>query len=122
MSADALKALTEAHAACRTVVFADMTTRMVLLSESRTVLHREAQQALALRGGRLLSAMDGDAPDPETAWDIAYSIGPDEIAVFLRVPDAPSDALCCLCAPDIDLDAFATDARSCLNRLAGVEG
>lgn len=122
MSADSLKALSDSHAACRTVVFADLTTRMVLLSESRTVLHREAQQALAMRGGRLLSVMDGDVPDPETAWDTAYSIGPDEIAIFLRVPDAPTDALCCLCAPDIDLESFAADARGCLNRLVGVGG
>ena len=118
MSASALTALTESHAACRTALFADLTTSMVLLSESRSRIHREAQQALALRGARLLSALDEAIPETDTA----ISVSADEIAVFLRVADAPSDALCCLCGPDIDLESFAADARSCLNALAGVSG
>ncbi|TFL20207.1 hypothetical protein [Jannaschia formosa] len=118
MSADALKVLTESHAACRAALFADLATSMVLLVESRATMHREAQQELALRGGELLSVMDRSAPDT----DLAVSVTVDEVAVFLRVPDAPTDVLCCLCAPEVDLGAFAADARACLNALAGAAG
>lgn len=122
MSSDVLKSLTEAHPGCRTVVFADLSTRMVLVSESRRPLHREALQALALRGRALLTAVDSDPIDPETACDAAFAVHADELAVFLRVPGAPGDALCCLCDPDIALDAFVADARGCLDALAGVPG
>jgi hypothetical protein len=119
MSADALKMLIEGHPALRAVAFADLSTRMVLISESRTPMLREAFQALCLRGGALLSAVDSDPIDPATACDTALVVEDEDIGVFLRVPGAPSDALCCLCEPTIEIDGFLADARDCLDRLAG---
>jgi hypothetical protein len=115
MSADSLKSLIEDHPALRAVVFADLSTRMVLVSESRVQMLREALQALCQRAAETLTAVDSDPLDPETACDAAISLREDGLGVFLRVPGAPNDALCCVCEPTIDLDAFLEDARACLD-------
>jgi hypothetical protein len=119
MSADALKTLIEGHPALRAVAFADLSTNMVLLSESRAPMLREAFQSLCASGGALLSAVDAEPPDPETACDAALSVQAEQLDIFLRVPGAPDDALCCICEPTIDVDAFLADARACLDRLVG---
>lgn len=119
MSADALKSLVESYPALRAVAFADLSTRMVLVSESRTPMLREAFQALCLHGGALLTAVDSDPIDPDTACDAAISVDTEGMSVFLRVPGAPDDALCCLCDPTVEVDAFLADARACLTQLAG---
>jgi hypothetical protein len=80
---------------------------------------REAFQEMCLRGGALLTAVDSDPIDPQTACDAALSVQQEELGIFLRVPGAPSDALCCLCDPTVDVDAFLEDARACLDKLVG---
>lgn len=119
MSAERLKSFTHNHPACRTAVFADLAMSMALLAESRDPMHREAVQDLCAQGGMLLTVVDGETYDADQACDTAIAMDGDRLAVFLRVPDAPNDALCCLCDPDMDLDAFLPAARDCLTQLAG---
>lgn len=117
MASEILQDLTAQHAGCRTVVFADLAQPMVLLSESRSPVHRERLQSLCLEGQSLLTAVDEGEIDPTTCCDTVLSANPDGLAVFLRLPDAPSDALCCLCDAHVDIASFLPAARACLEKL-----
>lgn len=118
MAAHILKAFAEAQRSCRLAVYADLSVPMVLLSEARDAAHRETLQALCVEGQAVLTAAD----ETSLRSDTAIALVGDRLAVFLRMPLAPNDALCCLCDHGTDLGAFVVAARACLNQLAGGSG
>ena len=118
MAAEILKAFTESQRGCRLAVYADLSVPMALISQSREPAHRETLQALCAEGRAVLTACDDDATDIPTP-DAAVAFAADRLAIFLRAPVSPNDALCCLCDPDLDIDAFLPAARACLGRLTG---
>ena len=120
MIAEKLKELAEAHPACRLTVYADLSVPMALLSQAATPAPRERLQALCSEGADVLRAVDGgEPPDPDTLSDTAIAARGGDLAVFLRHPAAPDEALCCLCETTLDMAAFLPDARACLEAIAG---
>lgn len=111
---DALKAKFEG---CETLAFADLSTQMILVTNTDTSYRREAldslcsEAVLALGNGKKASL--GDTP-PVTAFVATKS----QLRIFLRAPDEPTDALCCVCTPGVDVAAFLDDARPCLERIS----
>ncbi|MFU8824962.1 hypothetical protein [Yoonia sp.] len=109
--------LQDQHPACETLAFADLSTRMVLVSNTTTPLTREGLDALCAEAAMTFGPDDkpalGNTPS-ETV--IIATAG--QIRIYLRTIAAPQDALCCVCAPDVDMAAFVSDARACLKKIS----
>ncbi|SFJ88998.1 hypothetical protein [Jannaschia pohangensis] len=118
MVAELLDGLTARHGACRVVAYADLSSRMVLVTNSAASTPREALNALCKEAAAALQ--DNPLTPPETC-DVAITTAPDRVQVFLRLPTEDSEALCCICDPHLDLSAFVEEARDCLVRIAAPE-
>lgn len=117
MVVDDLDALQNKFDGCETIAFADLSTQMILVTNSSTEYRREtldqlcAEAALTL-GGRnkpMLGDQSGNA---------AFVTTKSQLRIFLRASQEPSDVLCCVCAPDTEIDAFLADARACLEKIS----
>ncbi len=119
MVAKLLDALTVRFGACRIAAYADLSSNMVLVTNSGVTAPRETLNALCREAAATLAA--AALPDPSEC-DVAVTIAGRYTGVFLRLPEEPSDALCCLCDDLIDLASFVPEARACLRALAGPAG
>lgn len=116
MVVDELDALREKFDSCETLAFSDLSTQMILVTDSTSNLRREALDRLCAEAALLLGAR-GTASlgaHPSTCATIA---NPHAVRIFLRTSEEPNDALCCVCAPTVDVDAFLNEAKACLNRI-----
>lgn len=118
MVAELLDGLTARHGACRVVAYADLSARMVLVTNSAAATPREALNALCKQAATALQ--DNPLTPPETC-DVAIMTTPDQVQIFLRLPTEANEALCCICDPNLDLPAFVEEARDCLVRIAAPE-
>ena len=107
---------------CALVAYTDLTSQLVLCTSSASKPAQEETNALS-KAAQL--ALDGSYA--ESAGSVWGSTAPAEVSVlmtgadarlFLRSPSNPSEALMCVCAPDIDLESAVTQARATLQRIA----
>ncbi|MEX5727134.1 hypothetical protein Ga0609869_000487 [Rhodovulum iodosum] len=118
--AEQIQELREDIPTCRTVALIDLSVRLVLCASSGDRLPQEALDALCARAKALL---DGDAA---VAFASAGTAGPEEgmvlcngeLQVFLRSTAAPHEALCCVCAADIDYEPVLDRLRRGLTEIA----
>ena len=119
MATEGLRALIEGGTGCGLALYADLSLPMALVSEvakGAETPHRETLQALAVEAKALLEA-PGPAEEDAAAHDVlVWRDG--RLALFLRHPEAPAEALCCLLAPGADPEAARAAARACLTELA----
>ncbi len=117
MVVDELDALRTANEGCQTVAFGDLSTQMILITDTQTNLPREALDRLcaqaALVLGRTGKTALGTVPGLRALLADTTSL-----RLFLRATDEPDDVLCCVCAPDVDVDKFIADATECLHRIS----
>jgi len=117
MVADALDALQNSFDGCETIAFADLSTQMILVTNTGTSHRREvldnlcAEAALTLGGSRKVTI--GTALS-----STAVVTGPEQLRVFLRAQKEPSDVLCCVFQPGLDVAAFLPAARACLEQIS----
>jgi hypothetical protein len=117
MVVDELDALRNANQGCEMLAFADLSTQMILVTDTaanapRETLDRLCNEAMTMLGaGRKVVLGE----EPSTAALVANSEG---VRVFLRAEEEPNDVLCCVCAPELDVEAFVADARERLNRIS----
>ncbi|WP_341367135.1 hypothetical protein [Yoonia sp. BS5-3] len=117
MVADALDALQDKFSGCDTIAFADLSTQMILVTNTGTAHPREkldnlcAEAALTLGTSRKLAI--GTAPG-----ETAIVSGPEQLRIFLRAKKEPSDVLCCIFHPSLDVAAFLPEARACLEQIS----
>lgn len=117
MVVDDLDALQEKFDGCNTVAFADLSTQMVLVTNSEADHPRETLDMLCKEASLAL----GSPKKPtfgDTASSTAFIATKDQLRIFLRAEDEPSDVLCCVCAPDVDVAAFLSDAVPCLAKIS----
>ena len=149
---DELDSLRASFAACETIAFADLSSRMVLMTSSERKLRQEALDAVSvlLPAGSKTSPVTvavlvaatqappvnctvimqvSDAPkggEPifsrDDGADTAIFATHDGVDVFLRATSEPTDVLCCRCGADIDVAAFVTEARTQLEKISGGTG
>lgn len=86
---------------CRSLAYVDLSARLVLFSDSDLPAPpQEALDALCLRAARLLSGPIAAAAGQALALDAppgeALALQGGRIELFLRAPDAPDEALCCV--------------------------
>ncbi len=107
---------------CRTLAFADISTGMVLCASAADHLRQEHLDSLCSTAAEMLNGSiakpvcDAFADNENTGIFQAIIIEPTEIGIFLKSRHNPADALCCVCAPTIELGAFLQDARENLSR------
>lgn len=120
MVVDKLDALRQKHEGCTALAFADLSTKMILVTDSGSNLRREALDALCAEAALLLGA-GGKPALADKPSDRASVVTTGQLRVFLRAEKEPNDVLCCVCGPVMDSDAFVADALACLNVISGGE-
>lgn len=118
MVVDELDALRDKFEGCHTLAFADLSTHMILVTDSSSNLRREALDSLCSEAELLLGAKGAPALGNQRAG-VATVAGPSVTRLFVRASDNPNDVLCCICGPTVDVASFVTDARSCVDRISG---
>jgi len=117
MVVDELDALREKFDGCTALAFADLSTKMILVTDSSSNLRREVLDALCEEAALLLGSAEkpalGDRPS-----DMASVTSTSQLRVFLRAEHEPDDVLCCICGPKLDADRFVADACACLDRIS----
>ncbi len=117
MVVDELDALRKKYEGCTALAFADLSTKMILVTDSGSNLRREALDALCAEAALLLSA-GGEPVLADRPSHKAYVASAAQLRVFLRSDHEPNDVLCCICSPKMDADAFTADACACLDRIS----
>ncbi|MFA8440902.1 hypothetical protein [Yoonia sp.] len=120
MVIDELDALRDKYEGCAALAFADLSTKMILVTDSGSNLRREALDALCAEAALLLGA-NGKPALADKPGDLASVASTAQLRVFLRAQSEPNDVLCCICGPKMDADAFVADACACLDRISSGE-
>lgn len=118
MVSDELDALQNRFPVCETLAYADLTTGMVLVTNSNTPLERHGLNRLSADAALLLGGAQ-DTPQVGTQVPASVIVGSqDTVSVFLRAEHQPNDALLCIGAGELDLAAFIPEAQACLKRIS----
>jgi hypothetical protein len=112
-----LDGLHEKFAGCSTLAFADLSTQMILVANTASTLRREGLDALCAEASLTLGT-DAAPAMGQQASTTAFIATKAELRIYLRAAAEPSDVLCCVCAPDLDVAAFLAEARPCLDRIS----
>lgn len=106
---------------CALVAYADLSSQLVLCTSAASSPAQEEMNALS-KAAQL--ALDGDyAAGAAQSWgggaaaEVSVLMTGAEARLFLRAPDNPSEALMCVCAPDVDLEAAVAEGRATLQRI-----
>lgn len=118
MSQEKLDELCEEQPDCQSVLFADIATGVALISDSGATHNRSFQSTLCAEAERMLGNQKRNALFCDGTAIQAFVKKADEVRIFLRNPEAQSDALCCICAPSVDIDAFMRAAHKTLAEIS----
>jgi hypothetical protein len=102
-----LDTLCEQVEGCATLAFVDLSTRMVLITNSGTPESQETLNALSVEADILLQS-----------GTTALSGTSGEMHVFLRADNEPSDVMCCICGLGTDVAQLLPAAQDCLNAIS----
>jgi hypothetical protein len=117
MVADALDILHGKHPSCDTLAFADLSTQMILITNSGTTFRREGLDALCAEAALTFGTGGGTALGNSDAGLVIVATA-DHLRIYLRAAQVPTDALCCVCTHDVAIDPFLKDARACLEQIS----
>ena len=104
----ALDAACAEMAGCGTLAFADLSTHMVLMTNSDAPLSQDQLNELCVEAGKCLN--DGN---------LALVADHTETRLFLRSSQEPDDALFCVLDPGCDLKMVLPAVQDCLTQIAG---
>jgi len=121
---DELAALRDRLTGCEVVAFADLSTGMVLASNTVEKLGQEKLDALCAEGSRALmgpaaralSDASGLADDCSLSMAMCGHAG--SISCFVRAPQPAQEALCFVFQPDAALQEVSSAASEVLARIA----
>ena len=117
MVVDELDALRDRFDGCRTIAFADLSTQMILVTDSGSNLPRESLDDLCAQAALMLGA--NGKPFLGTQQSSAAALAnTGSLRVFVRADQEPNDVLCCICDPSVDAGAFLADARASIARIS----
>lgn len=102
---------------CETVAFADLSTLVILVTNSDTPHHREELDALCAEAAASFGPPQAPALG-STPAGMVFVATPDRLRIYLRDADEPDDALCCVCSHDIAIPQFLAAARACLEKIS----
>ena len=102
---------------CETLAFADISTKMILVTNSEVSSPREILDALCAEAALTLGKK-GQITVGADKSTMAIVSGNQQMRVFLSASQEPSDVLCCVCEPDFDVTEFLPAARACLEQIS----
>lgn len=110
---------------CDLVAFADLSSGMVLCTSAD---QRPAQEDLEALCDAATASLDGELAGGASAMveadgdiNIAMTFHPGAAHVFLRSQSERNEALCCVCAANVDIAKIVDCGRSALNRIVAQE-
>lgn len=120
-----LESVRQAFHACEMVVYADISTNAVLSKSGTLPMQQEHLNALCLKASDMLdgagvAAIGNVLKHPSSQQDAIYQVivaDAEEVGIFLRSAAQPSEVLCCICTPSIDLPSFISAARDQLEQI-----
>lgn len=118
MATEDLDALHAQFPLCETIAFADLSTEMILVTNSETPHQREALNALCEDAVKSLGK-PGTPNFGDAESDTALVATRDRLTLFLRAAEEPTDVLCCISKPNLDVAAFLNAARPILQKISG---
>lgn len=118
MVADELDAVRARFGACETIAYADLSAKMVLVTNSKTPMRREELDRLCGEAAVAFGAVEGSGLSFQHA-DVALIGTAGATKIFIRDQQEPNDLLCCVCAAGFDVAPFIPEARDCLRRISG---
>ncbi|MGB8621589.1 MAG: hypothetical protein WCD16_02110 [Paracoccaceae bacterium] len=112
-----LESLRQKFPECETAAFGDISTGLILTVRSEHKQPQERLDRLCLTAQELLDGRTAALAAPALSLggdplQVALSITGDKIELFLRSPEVPTDALCFVCARDVDIDALIASASA----------
>ncbi|MEJ6402970.1 hypothetical protein [Yoonia sp. 2307UL14-13] len=117
MVVEDLDALQGKFDGCETLAFADLSTQMILVTNSDTDYRREALDRLCAEAALALGTKKKLAMG-DTTSSAAFIATKGQLRIYLRATGEPADVLCCVCKPDMDVASFLSDARPCLEKIS----
>lgn len=111
---DELEALRADFPGCAVIAFADLDTRLVLVSSGESAARRDTLDRLCAGAVELFAMAERAGV---TAPDTVLRSEAGRIEVSLRDPNSPNDALCAICAMETDLGGYLSRARDVLRTL-----
>ena len=111
MVAEKLTELCDTVDGCDTAAFADISTKMVLVSVPETELTRDAWNEICLEAALTMEV-------GRASMKVGYLATEEQTKVFIRSQEEPNDLLICLCKPTVDLGALIASADTCLADIA----
>lgn len=103
----ALDRVSEAVPGCDVVAYADLSTQMVLVTNSNCTLARDALNQLCAQAQTVL------------ATGMQAFCGTDaDMRVFMRNPSDATEAICCQAGSDVDVGALMAALGSCFESLS----
>ncbi len=111
MTPNALNAFRRAVADCELAVYVDLGSRTVLSSDGALHYPQEYLDALCASAASLFAA----APEKEGPVEHVLFVSPTGSRGFFRNLADPSEALCCICAAEVDTQSLIEKARAALD-------
>ncbi|MBS9718131.1 hypothetical protein ACFFUT_12715 [Pseudohalocynthiibacter aestuariivivens] len=103
---------------CETVAFADISTGLVLCSSTRKTMSRGQLDALCAAAIELLNGKQASLAsatlDPNGNAKVQEALLMEDglLNIFVRSSVVSTEALCCICVPEIEIDSFIDRACS----------
>ena len=111
------------HPGCHAVVFADLSTGMVLAHSTENKTTQEKLDALCDTARKCLNAPFGEAlagamdADPQGKPQLAWHRDAEGLYCLIRAVHPAAEALCCLVKKDVSIERLSYDARAVLDRI-----
>lgn len=113
---------------CALIAFGDISTGLILCTSSDRKPPQERLDRLCRTAQELLNGAAGTSAEialgraPGSGIDEAIAFNGDMVEVFLRSPAVATDALCCVCAAEMDVESLIERARDSLGEIGGQTG
>lgn len=105
-----LNAVCEDFQGCHTIAYADLSTQLILATNTKTELSRDTLNALCAQANLALAKGSVGVIGTQAGFQ-----------VFLRATAEPNDALICLCSLQTDMVRFLPAAQACLAAIASTD-
>ncbi len=111
MQAELLNTMTDHYPECLIAAYADLGTRVSLLTAGPVDAPREALDELCAEAAITLGSLEAPTfgADP---CHVAIKMLDHAVFVYMRATEDPTDAYLFMCRPEIDLDGFIKTAQA----------